>query len=125
MKYFTKNILRWFFIVLFMLFAMQAALFAQGPQQQTVSMSSPRQHICFDGDWKFHLGNAADPARDFNYMTTAISSKDTKAEETATAADFNDSSWRTLQLPHDWAVELPFENSANFVNERAISGSWV
>ncbi len=35
-------------------------------------------------------------------MTTAIDPK------------FNDSGWRELSLPHDWAVELPFVNSTNF-----------
>ena len=24
--------------------------------------------------------------------------------------EFNDSSWRTVDLPHDWAIELPFVN---------------
>jgi beta-galactosidase len=27
--------------------------------------------------------------------------------------NFNDSSWRSLNLPHDWAVELPFNSSAD------------
>ncbi len=27
---------------------------------------------------------------------------------------FNDTSWRTLNLPHDWAVEFPFVNSPNY-----------
>lgn len=27
--------------------------------------------------------------------------------------DFNDSSWRTLSLPHDWAIEGPFDKSIN------------
>jgi beta-galactosidase len=112
LKYFTKNILRRFFIVLFILYSGWAAGYAQSPQTEAMPLS--REHISFDEGWKFHLGHAADPARDFNYITTAISSKAGKDEETATAADFNDSSWRTLQLPHDWAVELPFENSASF-----------
>ena len=27
---------------------------------------------------------------------------------------FKDSAWRTLNLPHDWAVELPFVNVSSF-----------
>src|SRR5450755_2315960 len=99
LKYFTKNILRWFFIVLFMLFSRGAALFAQAPQTEAMSLS--RQHISFDEDWKFHLGHAADPTQDFNYSTTAIFSKSGKTGESAIAINFNDSSWRSLQLPHD------------------------
>ena len=71
----------------------------------------PRSHLNFDAGWKFHLGNAADPAKDFNYRTVGIFVKSGKAAGTAIATDFNDSSWRTLSLPHDWAVELPFEYS--------------
>lgn len=72
---------------------------------------APRRHINFDAGWKFHLGNAADPAKDFNYTTIPIFVKSGKAEGTAIAPDFDDKDWRTLSLPHDWAVELPFEYS--------------
>jgi beta-galactosidase len=73
-----------------------------------------RKKINFDDNWKFHLGNAADPAKDFNYRITAIFSKTGKTDNTALDGKFNDSAWRTLNLPHDWAVELPFVNSPNF-----------
>lgn len=73
-----------------------------------------RQHINFDNDWRFHFGNAADPSKDFNYKIAAIFSKSGKADNTAIANKFNDTSWRKLNLPHDWAVELPFVNSPNF-----------
>jgi beta-galactosidase len=77
-------------------------------------ISTVRKHINFDSDWKFHFGNAADPAKDFNYGVTAILSKSGKTDKTALDMKFNDADWRTLDLPHDWAVELPFENSTNF-----------
>ena len=79
----------------------------------TAQFPSQRTHINFDGNWKFCLGHAADPAKDFNYRTANIFSKSGKAEGTAIEAKFTDSAWRTVQLPHDWAVELPFENSPN------------
>ena len=72
-----------------------------------------RAHIDFDSDWKFHLGHASDPGQDFNYGLKAIFSKSGKSDGTAIAPDFDDKAWRTLQLPHDWAVELPFENSTD------------
>ena len=31
--------------------------------------------INFDNDWKFHLGHAADPAKDFNFKVAPIFSK--------------------------------------------------
>ncbi|MFA5973819.1 MAG: beta-galactosidase GalA [Lentimicrobiaceae bacterium] len=73
-----------------------------------------REKINFDRDWKFHLGHAADPAKDFNFKVANIFSKSGKAEGTAIDPKFDDKDWRTLDLPHDWAVELPFVNSYNF-----------
>lgn len=73
-----------------------------------------RKRINFDDNWKFHFGHAADAARDFNYGIAPIFAKSGKAEGTAIHPRFNDSTWRTLQLPHDWAVELPFVPSDNF-----------
>lgn len=67
-----------------------------------------RSRILFNNDWKFHLGNAADPSKDFNFGIANIFAKSGKTENTAIAGNFNDSSWRALNLPHDWAVELPF-----------------
>jgi beta-galactosidase len=74
---------------------------------------NPRQQIPFDKEWKFHLGNAADPAKDFNFGIRNIFVKSGNAKGTAIDAQFRDSAWRTVQLPHDWAVELPFENADN------------
>ncbi len=72
------------------------------------------QHISFDNDWNFALGNAANPEKDFNYSIRTIYSKSGGAAGTAVAPDFNDSGWRLLSLPHDWAVELPFALVDNF-----------
>jgi beta-galactosidase len=75
---------------------------------------SPRGKINFDEDWKFHFGNASDPTKDFNYSLVTIFSKTGAAQKTAIDPGFNDSAWRSLDLPHDWAVELPFVNENNF-----------
>lgn len=73
-----------------------------------------RKHISLDEDWRFHFGHAADPAKDFNYGIATIFSKSGGAAGTAIDPRFNDSAWRQLNLPHDWAVELPFVNVDNF-----------
>ncbi len=44
----------------------------------------------FDGNWKFYLGNA----------------------DSAKEISFNDASWRSLNLPHDWSIELPFDSAS-------------
>ena len=77
-------------------------------------VTAQRQRISLDEDWRFHFGHAGDPAKDFNYGITAIFAKSGKTDQTAMAVNFNDSSWRKLNIPHDWAVELPFFNSPNF-----------
>jgi beta-galactosidase len=72
-----------------------------------------RTRQSFNEGWKFQLGNAADVAKDANYGLAVIFSKSGKAENTAIAPKFNDSAWRRVQLPHDWAVELPFVDKDN------------
>jgi beta-galactosidase len=74
---------------------------------------SLRHSQSLDEGWKFHFGDAAEPSRDFNFSLVSIFAKSGKAAGTAIAPDFSDRDWRTLQLPHDWAVELPFENSSD------------
>ncbi|GHN01986.1 hypothetical protein WSM22_34750 [Cytophagales bacterium WSM2-2] len=66
-----------------------------------------------DEKWKFHFGHAANPEKDFNYSINTIYSKSGGAYKTAIDPRFNDSTWRTLNVPHDWAVELPFVNVKN------------
>ena len=79
-----------------------------------VAWSQPvRQKINFDDNWKFHLGHAADATKDFNYSIANIFAKSSKSEGTALDPKFDDSGWQTVQLPHDWVVTLPFENSPN------------
>ncbi len=75
---------------------------------------SPRKNIDFDEGWKFHPGNAADAVKDFNYSIANIFSKSGKGDGSAIDVKFNDAGWRNVDLPHDWAVELPFVNSPSF-----------
>ncbi len=71
------------------------------------SAVSPREHLLFDFGWKFFQGHGSDPSRDLDF------GKDqgdfAKSGEFEFAREkFDDSKWRPLNLPHDWAVELPF-----------------
>ena len=70
----------------------------------------PRRVVPLDRGWRFHLGHAADPAKDFGFGT----SHDTygKSGDVGTPvadASFDDKEWQPVDLPHDWAVDLPFE----------------
>ena len=55
----------------------------------TASAANPRTYIDMDSNWQFSRG-------DFS---------------SATMHDFDDSGWRTVNLPHDWSVEYPFDAS--------------
>ena len=94
-----------------------------------LAVSSPREKLLFDFGWKFHLGDAPDAGTNLDYPEISNLAKTELNEigqegELANVADavtknlgadisfvqnnFNDSKWRQLDLPHDWAVELPF-----------------
>jgi beta-galactosidase len=67
----------------------------------------PREKLLFDFGWKFTFGNGADPAKDLGFGNGQGDFAKTGEFEFA-KGKFDDSKWRTLNLPHDWAVELPF-----------------
>ncbi len=73
-----------------------------------------RQQIDFDSGWKFHFGHAANAEKDFNYSIATVFSKSGNAAKTAIDPKFVDSLWTNVDLPHDWAVALPFVNVDNF-----------
>jgi beta-galactosidase len=66
-----------------------------------------REQLLFDFDWKFQFGHGTDPARDLGFGNGQGDFAKT-GDFNFAKAKFDDSKWRTLNLPHDWAVELPF-----------------
>gem|GEM_PF-453572 len=74
--------------------------------------SRVRDKMSMDRNWKFHFGDASDTRNDFDYNINYNLSKAGSARG-CIAPDFNDSSWRNLDLPHDWAVEQDFVNIKN------------
>jgi len=86
---------------------MRKFLLVAGLALTTVAVSAQRR-LDFDEGWKFHLGHASDPHRDFNYGIGNILSKTGDADRTCIRTDFDDRDWQNVQLPHDWAVALPF-----------------
>lgn len=77
--------------------------------------TSSREHINIDKNWKFAFGHPYDTSKDFN-TGIAYFSYLAKAGfgDGAASADFDDRSWRKLNLPHDWAVEQGFSEKASF-----------
>ncbi|MDR0893169.1 MAG: DUF4982 domain-containing protein [Mediterranea sp.] len=77
---------------------------------------SPRERILLDDDWQFAFGNASDPAKDFgcgteyfNYLTKAASIHN----EGPYSPKFDAFTWKHVDLPHDWVVDLPFAPEAS------------
>ena len=72
--------------------------------------STPRERLLLDFGWRFAFGHATDVAKDFDHATGTFSYfTKTGSGSGASGSDFDDRGWRTLNLPHDWAVEVPFD----------------
>ncbi len=70
-----------------------------------------RERLLLDFDWRFHLGNADDPTRDFDFGQGRTGNfQKTGNFLPAGALAYDDGAWQPVNLPHDWAVELPFHN---------------
>ena len=55
-----------------------------------IAQSNKRIHQSFNDNWKFNLGDVKDAEQTF----------------------YNDAAWRSLALPHDWSIELPFDKDS-------------
>ncbi|HEV2340915.1 MAG TPA: beta-galactosidase GalA [Candidatus Acidoferrales bacterium] len=83
------------------------------PRQSAESPQvSPRERLLLDFGWRFHLGHADDPAQDFGFGRRSEFAKSGELFRPS-RPDFDDTNWRAVDLPHDWAVELPFVDDAN------------
>lgn len=69
-----------------------------------VRAQAPREHLLLDRNWRFHLGDD---------WPGALRLDKAGASTGPAAPKFSDSAWRTVDLPHDWAVELPFDRTAD------------
>ncbi|MBA4134673.1 MAG: glycoside hydrolase family 2 [Flavobacterium sp.] len=74
-------------------------------------ITSAQQRISLDDDWRFHFGHAANPDKDFDYGNKLLFHKSNVFETTVVNPKFIDTTWRKINVPHDWVVELPFVKS--------------
>jgi len=104
------------------------------------AQSQPRQRILLDSGWHFRLGDPVDVTTNVTYYpeisnlakldsnevgtgnNTESYMESIRVDPMATHAgenvsfvltNYDDSGWRQLNLPHDWADELPFNQSAD------------
>jgi len=78
--------------------------------QVNVSKNELRERLSLDFGWRFALGHACDPMRDFGFGKLAVTGTYAKSGDAGgpTGINFDDSKWEAAQVPHDWAVALPF-----------------
>ena len=77
---------------------------AQAALPATAAPGPGRERLLLDFGWRFHFGHAADAAQDFNFRGNF--SKTGNFGPVGTLL-FDDSDWKAVDLPHDWAIELP------------------
>jgi beta-galactosidase len=94
---------------LFILLLFQAK---DAPAQNPVQVPAPvRERLSLDRGWLFHEGDIPFPL----ITGHQASYNNAKAGSSSGAAspEYDDSSWKHVNLPHDWAVEQPFDQNAN------------
>jgi len=98
--------------------AMHAASEAAGPlpaeetaKSAAAQPGSQRERLLLDFGWRFHLGDACDAEKDFGLGGgRAGNFQKTGGFLSVGSLAFDDSDWKQIDLPHDWAIELPFQN---------------
>jgi beta-galactosidase len=85
-----------------MLFVVLALAFAGRPAR--ADDAGPRERLLLDSGWRFHLGNEWGIGYDLTKAGRAYGPG---------VPYYSDASWRRVDLPHDWAIELPFDEKAD------------
>ena len=64
----------------------------------------PRERLLMDAGWKFHVGDDWGIAQNLAKAGSGFG---------PAGFSFGDAGWREVNLPHDWAIELPFDRRAD------------
>lgn len=76
---------------------------------QTIKIKETR--LSLDNGWRFHHGDV--PFPEIKGHGASYSNAKAGKASGAAASDYDDTDWRLLNLPHDWASEAPFDEKAN------------
>ena len=73
---------------------------------QALATELPREHLSIDLNWRFHLGDDWPGAPRLDQIGVS----------TGPVADrLNDDSWLSMNLPHEWAIELPLKENGTAI----------
>ncbi|HEX5474174.1 MAG TPA: beta-galactosidase GalA [Vicinamibacterales bacterium] len=78
-----------------------------------------RERLLADFGWQFHLGHADDPAQDFGYGGRGAAFAKSGELFQPARVDFDAAGWQAADLPHDWAVDLPFVDERDLIEHGA------
>lgn len=67
--------------------------------------------LLLDHGWRFHLGDI--PMPEIKGHQASYENAKAGMSHGAAAMTFDDSDWREVDLPHDWAIEAPVDRDAN------------
>src|SRR3982750_3993898 len=70
-----------------------------------------RERLSLDKGWLFHKGDIPSPV--IRGQGQTYSTSKAASATGAAAPNYDDKNWRSLNLPHDWAVETPFDSTEN------------
>jgi beta-galactosidase len=84
---------------------------SSAPSTPPPTAASGRERLSLDRGWWFYEGDIPFPVisghqQSYNNAKSGVAWG-------AAAPGFDDSSWKQVDLPHDWAVEQPFDQTAN------------
>ena len=81
------------------------------PAQSVSTQGGLRERLLLDFGWRFHFGHANDATKDFGFGAGRSGGfQKSGGFLSPSNLAYNDSDWKPVDLPHDWAIELPFKN---------------
>lgn len=100
------------FVLIFVL--KTVSVFSQIDTKSAIPSNPGREHLLMDFGWKFNFGQWGNFDNDFKSGTGYFTYfAKTGYGDGPASPNFDDRAWRSLDLPHDWAVELPFSGEAS------------
>src|SRR5476651_1442110 len=76
------------------------------PTRPALPASTTRERIRLDEGWRFSLGHSVDPTLGFGHGGGGFAKGGNLF--VPSSPKFDASAWRAVDLPHDWALDLPF-----------------
>jgi beta-galactosidase len=92
------------------------------PAANIVSSGAAREEIDFNDDWQFFLATRAPTAAAGGFAAGGL--QDAGGVTTAEVVEpaFDDSAWRTVDVPHDWSIEGPKVSSGSNNSQAYLQG---